>query len=67
MRHKSAINIALTIVFMLGVLVGTLMHGPVMWHDIFALIVAGLFFGGVLFTQFRLVIERVLQLFKIKK
>jgi len=39
----------------------------VMWHDIFALIVAGLFFGGVLFTQFRLVIEKVLQLFKIKK
>lgn len=67
MRHKAATNVTLTIVFMLGVLVGTLMHGHVMWHDIFAAIVAGLFFGGVLFTQFRLVIQKVLQLFKKTK
>jgi divalent metal cation (Fe/Co/Zn/Cd) transporter len=63
MKHKAAVNIVTTIVFMLGVLVGTLMHGHVMWHDIVAAVIAGLMFGGILFTQFRIVIQKVLQLF----
>jgi hypothetical protein len=38
-----------------------------MWHDIFAAVIAGVIFGGILFTQFRLVIQKVLQLFTKKK
>lgn len=67
MKHKSAVNTMCTMVFMLGVLVGTLMHGHVMWHDISAALIAGLLFGGILFTQFRLVMQKVLQLFTKKK
>ena len=67
MKHKAAINIVITIVFMLGVLVGTLMHGHVMWHDVVAAMIAGIIFGGILFTQFRLIILKVLQLFTKKK
>lgn len=67
MKRNVAVNVVCTIVFMLGVLVGTLMHGHVMWHDIFAAVIAGLLFGGILFTQFRLVIQKVLQLFTKKK
>jgi hypothetical protein len=67
MKPKAAINIVVTIVFMLGVLVGTLMHGHVMWHDVVAAMIAGIIFGGILFTQFRLIIRKVLQLFTKKK
>lgn len=67
MKPKIAVNIVITIVFMLGVLVGTLMHGHVMWHDIVAAVLAGFIFGGILLTQFRLVIQKVLQLFTKKK
>jgi hypothetical protein len=67
MKPKAATNIVITVVFMLGVLVGTLMHGHVMWHDVVAAVFAGLIFGGILFTQFRLIIRKVLQLFKKKK
>ena len=67
MKHKVAFNLVITIVFMLGVLVGTLMHGHVMWHDVVAAVLAGLIFGGILLTQFRLVIQKVLQLFTKKK
>lgn len=64
MKHRSAINAVCTIVFMLGVLVGTLMHGHILWHDILAAVVAGVLFGGMLFTQFRLVMRKVLKPFK---
>jgi hypothetical protein len=64
MKHKAAVNIVITIVFMLGVLVGTLMHGHILWHDILSAIVAGVLFGGMLFTSFRLVIQKVLKPFK---
>lgn len=67
MKHKVAFNLVITIVFMLGVLVGTLMHGHVMWHDVVAAVLAGLIFGSILLTQFRLVIQKVLQLFTKKK
>ena len=67
MKHKVAFNLVITIVFMLGVLVGTLMHGHVMWHDVVAAVLAGLIFGSILLTQFRLVIQKVLQLFTNKK
>jgi len=67
MKHKAAFNVVITIVFMLGVLVGTLMHGHVMWHDVVAAVLAGLIFGSILLTQFRLVIQKVLQLFTNKK
>lgn len=67
MKHKAAVNTMCTMVFMLGVLVGTLMHGHIMWHDIIATSIAGGLFGVVLFTHFRLIIQKVLQLFKKKK
>ncbi len=67
MKPKVASNIVITFVFMLGVLVGTLMHGHIVWHDVVVAMFAGLVFGGILFTQFRLIIRKVLQLFTKKK
>lgn len=67
MKHKAAVNLVITVVFMLGVLVGTLMHGHIELHDIVSVIVAGLLFGGILLTQIRPTMQKVLQLFKKKK
>ena len=67
MKPSSAVHTMCGIVFIFGVLVGTLMHGHVMWHDVVAAMIAGIIFGGILFTQFRLIIRKVLQLFTKKK
>lgn len=41
---RAQINILCTIVFMLGVLIGILMHMHIQWHDIIGLIISGAVF-----------------------
>jgi len=60
MKHNIEVNTFCTIVFVFGVLVGTFMHGHIMWHDVFAAILAGIMFSVIRITQFRLLIKKVL-------
>jgi hypothetical protein len=41
---RSQINILCTLVFVMGVSIGTLMHGHIEWHDIIGVTVATIIF-----------------------
>jgi hypothetical protein len=60
MKQSSAVHMMCNIVFIFGVLVGTLMHGHIMWHDVAAAIIAGLTFSVIRIIQFRQVVKQVL-------
>lgn len=66
MKQSSAIHTICGIVFIFGVLVGTLMHGHMMWHDVAAAIVAGLTFSLIRIIRFRQVMKKVLAKFNKK-
>jgi hypothetical protein len=44
---KRSFDIMCTLVFVLGILVGILMHGHCSWNDIFVLVIAALVFHTV--------------------
>lgn len=67
MKHNTEVNTFCTIVFVFGVLVGTFIHGHIMWHDIFAAILAGIMFSVIRITQFGLLIKKVLGTFDKKR
>ena len=66
MNTSSAVHTMCGIVFIFGVLVGTLMHGHMMWHDVVAAIVAGLTFSLIRIIRFRQVMKKVLAKFNKK-
>ena len=66
MGKKRSEHILCSIVFIFGVLVGTLMHGHIMWHDVAAAIVAGFIFSLIRVIEFRRVIKKVLAKFNKK-
>ena len=60
MKRSSAVNTLCTLTFIFGVLVGTLMHGHLRVHDVFAAIVAGMIVSFIRITEFRLLAKKVL-------
>jgi hypothetical protein len=66
MKQSSATQALCSIVFIFGVLVGTLMHGHIMWHDVAAAMVAGLIFSLIRIVEFRQVMKKVLAKFNKK-
>ena len=66
MKQSSATQALCSIVFIFGVLVGTLMHGHIMWHDVAAATVAGFIFSLIRIVEFRQVIKKVLAKFNKK-
>ena len=66
MKQSSATQALCSIVFIFGVLVGTLMHGHIMWHDVAAAMVAGFIFSLVRIVEFRQVVKKVLAKFNKK-
>lgn len=66
MKQSSATQALCSIVFIFGVLVGTLMHGHIMWHDIAAVMVAGFIFSLIRIVEFRQVMKKVLAKFNKK-
>jgi hypothetical protein len=66
MKQSSATQALCSIVFIFGVLVGTLMHGHIMWHDVAAAMVAGFIFSLIRIVEFRQVMKKVLAKFNKK-
>jgi multidrug efflux pump subunit AcrB len=66
MKQSSAVHTMCSIVFIFGVLVGTLMHGHIMWHDVAAAMIAGISFSMIRIIQFRPVMKKVLAKFNKK-
>lgn len=60
MKQNIAVDTLCTTVFIFGVLIGTFMHGHILWHDIFIAILAGILFTIARIIQFRLLIKKVL-------
>ena len=48
---------------MFGILIGTLMHGHILLHDVTAAIIAGVIFGIINMIPVRLCIKKVLEKF----
>ena len=63
MGKKRSAHILCSIVFMFGILVGSMLHGHILLHDVAAAIVAGVLFSVVNMIPFRLCIQRVLETF----
>lgn len=60
MKHTAALNALCTIVFMFGVLIGTIMHGHLSLIDIVAAILSGIIFYLIRVLSIRFLLKRLL-------
>ena len=67
MGNTKSTHILCSIVFMFGILVGSLIHGHILLHDVVSAIIAGGLFSVVNTIPFRLCIQRVLETFNSSK